>query len=54
MTKWAKISVTNLSENLQKLKRHSLAEITTECAKNKPIESNSVCSIKLRYKRNRF
>ena len=52
MTKSAKISVTNLSENPLKLKRQRLAEITIECAKNKPIEINSVCSIKLRYKRN--
>ena len=41
-----KIPVTNLSENLLKLKRiQRLAEITiAECAEKKPVEVNSVCS----------
>ena len=41
-----KIPITNLSENLLKLKKDQrLAEITiAECAKNKSIEINSVCS----------
>ena len=46
MNKSVKIPVTNLSENLLKLsKGQRLAEITfAECAENKPIGINSVCS----------
>ena len=46
LNKSVKIPVTNLSENLLKLKKGQwLPEITiTECAENKPIEINSVRS----------
>ena len=45
LNKSVKIPVTNLSENLLKLKKgQRLAEITVaECAENRPIEINSVC-----------
>ena len=46
LNKSVKIPVTKLSENLLKFKKsQGLAEITiAECAKNKPIEINRVCS----------
>ena len=46
LNKSVKISVINVCENLLKLKKgQMLAEITiAECAENKPIEINSVCS----------